>query len=143
LEFPKRRTQPRRQLLVAKLGRHRERRIHGDAHRQRVHVAVIDGAALGRDFDHALLLPLRAGHVFAVPEKLQVSEAPKNGGQPEDCQTGNDQQPADRFAVTIRFDRLAVMFGIYRYAATCGGVSTVFWHGEIKLTSAPPGSSIA
>jgi hypothetical protein len=87
-----------------------------------------------------------------VPEKLQVSEPPKNTGQPEDCQAGNNQQPVDRltvtrridrFAVTIRIDRPAVAFGIYRYAATCCGVSTVFWHGEIKSTSAPPGSSIA
>src|SRR5260370_924221 len=99
--------------------------------------------ALRRDFDHALLLPLRPGHVFAVTEKLQVSQPSEYGGQPEQCHAGNDQQPANRFAVTIRIDRPAVTLGTYRYAATCGGVSTVFWHGEIKSISAPPGSSFA
>src|SRR6266851_589617 len=74
--------QPRRQLLVAKLGGHRKRRIHRDAHRQRVHIAVEDRAALRCDFDHALLLPLRPGHIFAVKEKLQVSQTPKNGAHP-------------------------------------------------------------
>ena len=74
--------QPRRQLLVAKFGRHRERRIHGDAHRQRVHVAVVDRAALRRYFNYALLLPLRSSHVFGVKEELQVSQPPKNDGHP-------------------------------------------------------------
>jgi hypothetical protein len=78
-----------------------------------------------------------------VKKKLQVSEPAKNGGHPKDCQASNDQQPAGRSAVTIQFDRLAVALGVYRYAATCGGVSTVFWHGEFKETSAPPGSSFA
>jgi hypothetical protein len=82
--------------------------------------------ALRGDFDHTLLLPLRAGHVFAVPEKLQVSEPAKNRSQPKECHAGSNQQSVHRFAVTIRFDRLAVTLGVYRYAATCGGVSTVF-----------------
>ena len=103
-----------RQLLVAKLGRHRECRIHRDAHCQRVHVAIVDRSALGRDFDHALLLPLRPGQVFAVKKKLQVSEPTENGGHPQECQAGNDQQSADRFAAGIGIDRLASTPGIYR-----------------------------
>ena len=74
--------QPRRQLLVAKLRGHRKRRVHGNAHGQRVHVAIVDRAALRRDFNHALLLPLRSRHEFAMKEQLQVSEPPKNGGHP-------------------------------------------------------------
>ena len=76
------RKEPRRQLLVAQLGRHRKRRVHGNAHGQRVHVAIVDRAALRRDFNHTLLLPLRSRHEFALKEKLQVSEPPKNGGHP-------------------------------------------------------------
>src|SRR6266481_2815758 len=122
---------------------HRECRIHRDAHRQRVHVAVVDCPALGRDFDHALLLAVRPGHVFAVKEKLQVSQPPKNGRHPHEREARNNQQTVDRLAVAIRIGRLPVTHGIYRYAATCCGVSTVFWHGEIKSISAPPGSSFA
>jgi hypothetical protein len=83
---------------------------------------------------------------------LKVSQPPKNGRHPHEREACNNQQTPDRLAVTIqlgrsmvsiRIGRLAVSHGIYRYAATCCGVSTVFWHGEIKSTSAPPGSSFA
>jgi hypothetical protein len=78
-----------------------------------------------------------------VKEKLQISEPPKNGGHPYECHTGNDQQTANRFAVTLRIDYLAVTLGIYRSAGTYGGVGTIFLHGEIRSISAPPGSSYA
>jgi len=44
---------------------------------------------------------LRPGQVFAVKKKLQVSEPAENGGHPQECQAGNDQQSADRFAAAI------------------------------------------
>jgi hypothetical protein len=88
-----------------------------------------------------LLLPLRADHVFAVKEELQVSEASEYDDDPEEGHTGDDHQTAGRPAVAIRIRGPAVSLDPYRYAATCGGVSTVFWHGELKEASAPPGSS--
>src|SRR6266480_4881346 len=56
--------QPRRQLLVAKLGGHRKCRIHGDAHRQRVHVAIVD-----RNM-HPLAMSIPVDSAFAVPSEL-------------------------------------------------------------------------
>jgi hypothetical protein len=78
-----------------------------------------------------------------MKEKLQVSEPPENGGHPKERQAANDQQTANRFAFTIRIDRLAVTLGIYRSADTYGCVGTVILHGEIRTIRAPPGSSFA
>src|SRR5579862_9605182 len=55
-------------------------------------VAVINRAALWCDFDGALLLPLCAGEVFAMPDQLQVTQASKNRRHPQQGHAGDDQQ---------------------------------------------------
>jgi hypothetical protein len=90
-----------------------------------------------------LLLPLRSSQVFAVTEELQVAQTPKNNAHKYEREAGHEQQTVGRLSSSIQVGRFAVAFGIHCYAASCRGVDTVFWHGEIRKKSAPPGSSFA
>jgi len=76
-----------------------------------MHVPVIDGTAFRCYFDHALLLPLRARHVFAVTEKLQITEAGKNRAHPHHRHSRNDEQSVGgyAFAVTLSINRPTVI----------------------------------
>ena len=55
-----RRKQGSHHLRLRKLARHRVDRIHSQAHGQGIHLPVVDGAALGRHLNGALLLALGA-----------------------------------------------------------------------------------
>jgi hypothetical protein len=58
-----------------------------------VHIAVVDHAAVRAYFHGALLLAFRAVEVFALAEKLQVSEPSERGSRPQDGQPRYDQEP--------------------------------------------------
>jgi len=106
-----------------------------------VHVAVVDGAALRRDFNHALLLPLRARHVLAVPEKLQVAQAPEHPQHPHQRHGGDNQQTFCLHlpALAPRMNRFVPALGIGRQAACWSGVGTIFLHSEFRSAIAPAG----
>ena len=82
----------RERLVLAEFRRNREGGLDFRAHRQRTHVAVVNRAALGSNFDCALLLPVRAGQVVAVLNQLQKTQASKNRAHPERHEAGDDQQ---------------------------------------------------
>ena len=69
-----------------------ESRVYFDAHGQRVHVAVVNGAALGRNFDDALLLALRAVSGNRDDGKVAGKQAAKNGRGPQQSHASDDQQ---------------------------------------------------
>ena len=73
--------QARHHIGVGNFRGHGEGRIHGNAHRQRIHVAVKNFGAARADIHDEPLLVLRAGIIFAVAEQLQV-------GQPSEHRPG-------------------------------------------------------
>ena len=75
--------QPRRHFWVGDLCGHRKAGLHLNAHGELPHVAVVNRAALGADFDDALLLALSAGQIVAVADKLEVAEAGQRCPHPQ------------------------------------------------------------
>jgi hypothetical protein len=57
--------------------------IHRQAHGQRVHLAVEDFAALGRDFNHVLLLAPGPGQQIPIFDDLKVVELDDQTGHPK------------------------------------------------------------
>ncbi len=84
------------ELRIPNLNGHGKYRVHRNAHRQRIHVAVVNRAALRSDFDDALLLTCCARKVFAVPEKLQVAEPAEDCDDAKEDYAGNQEEPLAR-----------------------------------------------
>src|SRR5256885_9564647 len=82
----------RERFVFAKVGWNCEGGLDFRAHRQRTHVAVVNRAALGSNFDGALLLTMRARQVVTVLNQLQKTQASKNRAHPEHHACGDDQQ---------------------------------------------------
>src|SRR6266849_124852 len=81
-----------RQLRVLHFGRYRKHGAHGDAHGQRLHVAVVNRAALGSDFNGATLLAAGTRQIIAVAEELEVGYAAENRGHPKQGQSSKNQE---------------------------------------------------
>ena len=100
-------------LLIGDLAGHGKDRIDLHGHRQFLAVAVVDDAALGRNFHGALLLTLRPLHPFAVVQHLQH-------GQPHD----DDQAPDKKKYAKLKEARLHVDWSLatvcHRYTRTAG-----------------------
>src|SRR2546427_11643958 len=90
-------------------------------------ISVVDGPALRRDFNHAPLLPLRAGHVFAVAEKLQATQAPEHRYHPYHGHGADNQQTFCLYlaAVALRVQRSMPALRIGRPAACWSDVRTL------------------
>ena len=65
-----------------------------------MHAAIKDDSALRSNFNGALLLPLRARQVIAVPDELQVAKPPEDRQGPQHRHSRDDQQAFGRYAVT-------------------------------------------
>ncbi len=70
-------------LLIGDFAGHGKDRIDLHGHRQFLAVAVVDDAALRRDFHGALLLALRPLHPFAVVQHLQDDQPHDNEHSPD------------------------------------------------------------
>ena len=76
-----------------------ENRIHREAHGKLPPLAVVDGPALGADFEYALLLMLGFCEVFAIAEELEVTQAGQHCHHPNQRHDPNKQPAETRVAL--------------------------------------------
>src|SRR5262249_47762949 len=88
------RQQACRQLLVfSNFARRGKSGIDAHAHGEGMHVAVVDNAALWRNFDGALLLTASFSQIVAMLDELNVTEPHEYGGHPKKGKSGNNEEP--------------------------------------------------
>src|SRR5437588_9363089 len=75
-----------------------ESRVYIDGHREFAARPVVDDAALGRNFNGALLLVLGALFELAVLEDLQVDQAQADGKKPQQQNSAQEVEPELRTA---------------------------------------------
>ena len=93
------RKQPRNHLDVRDLGGIGEDGIHRQADGEFPALAVVDRAAHGADLKYALLLMLGFCEVFAIGEKLEVTQAGEHRRHPNHRQDPDDQPAETRVAL--------------------------------------------
>ena len=97
--FENARKQPRDHLRVGDFSGVGENRIHRQADGQLPPFAVVNCAALRADFKDALLLVLGFGEVFAVAEKLEVTQAAEHRRHPNHRKNPDDKPAETRIAL--------------------------------------------